>query len=1489
MTDLAGVGVRVLLIGTARHDGPLLASVPAAARSVEALRERLLDRARVRPANLRLLLDAPDAATMARAIAEEAGRADTVLLIYYVGHGLLGPGGELYLAAASTDRLVPGLAAHQALAVAAVREAVSTCRAASVVVVLDCCFSGRAVAAPPPPGPGPAFTLPAAQGVYWLGAASGYASAPPDREHTTLTGALIDLLDRGDPRGPRLLTLDAVYDHLFRAMRAGDHPLPQRQAGNRSGDLVVAMNAAHPAGPEPEDTGPDEPAAGPCPYPGLAAFGVEDAGLFHGREEATDRLVAAAAGALDARQPLIVVGASGAGKTSLLHAGLLARLRAGTPELPGCVGWPWLVLTVGEHPLEALAARLDPGGVGTADRIRRDPAVAVALLGALPQLAPPARLVLMVDQFERLFTVEARETERRAFLRAIAAIAGPPAGDNHALVLLALRADLYGRAAAHPELTDPLSDHQFLLGPMDAAQLRAAVEQPAASAGLILDDGLPELILHELGASGFQRPHAGVLPLLAHTLWATWGQRAGARLTVAGYRRTGGVAQALATTADTAYAALDDAGREAIRRMLPRLVRVDDEAMDTAHPVDRGALLHGVPDADAAERALARFAEARLVTLDRDTVRISHEALLHGWPLLRGWIDADRDWLRTRQQLAADAESWRRAGGDPSLLYRGTRLAAVQDRAAAAHQGDELPPALAGFLAASRRQEGRAARVRRATVAGLVVLLLVAVTGGVGALAFQRQAAEQRDVALTRLLVAQAESLRESQPGLAKQLGLVAYDLDKASGAGAIFAGQETPGVFGAEEPAHELTLSGDGGVLAFSTGRVLGLRGLPDGRRGRVDDLGDRRPGPIALTPDARLLVAALHGATEAGDRIRTWRVTGSLGAVPAATLTVPDARVNALAVSPDGRLLAAALASGMITLWRLAPTGAAQRLTGLRAHPEWVDSIAFSPDGRTLASTGDDGKLRLWALDDPARPARRSQVASAPAEQNPATRADRDYERPAWLQRVSFDSSGRFLASPGDGGTVAVWDVHDPRRPGRLATGRAALGSGEIIGIDFGAGNQVVTVAYRDATQLYRFVAPDPAAGLDLEFNAAGRLAATDSGAPAIRWSPVGLQLLRPSVNGVEVWDVADPWRPGARRSLPNAPGGFRMSMAFSPTDPGLIVVAGTAGTQLWRHDDPSGILHTKQLAGLGGAQGGGLALSPDGALLATTEPAGDLVSVRLRRTADPLPDAVSTITDLDNGAIELAFSPDGRLLAVADNAEYGPAVSRPPTVKIYDISRPGHPERVASLPGAVWQLAFSPTGRLLAGFTDDAVLTWNIADPRLPVAGQAHPLSQRSLLSGGAFHPDGTLLMAGDSLGALRTWRVAGDRLVDPPTVVRTNGDPDNLAFSRNGQMVAFEGRDGRDGDSRVELWDVRRPERPVMVGALAFTDVSLGSSALGFTPTGDELVIMEGDGFVTFWDVDPERVATRICASIGDPITREQWKRYVPGLPYRPPCG
>ncbi|MFD8806181.1 AAA family ATPase [Streptomyces sp. NPDC059597] len=1481
MTDLSGEGVRVLLIGTENHPGPTLTSVPAVSRTVEALRHRLTTVCGVAPGSIRTLLDPADAHAMAAAVTEEARRARTVLLIHYVGHGLIGPGDELHLAASSTDRLTPGLAAHQALPLSALRQALTLCQAPSVVVVLDCCFSGRAgIGGPATP---PAITLPAAHGVHLLASAEQLALAPEDAEYTTFTGELIRLLDHGDPRGPRLLTLDAVYDFLFRGLRARGGPLPRRQAGDRSGELVIAVNPARPATdePGPPDDHDRDTAPSRCPYLGLDAFTVDDADLFHGRERLVEELLETCAAAVDAGQPVIVVGPSGAGKTSLLHAGLLAALRRGTPWLPGSESRSWLVLTPGDDPMRALATVLHPEGPAGAEALTEAPGAAAVLARELTE----ERLVLVVDRLEELFT--AGERQRDAFCAALAALAGD---GGRVLVVMALRADFYGQAQSLPHLAEALRRHQVQASPMRLEELRAAIERPAATVGVRLDEGLADLMLHELDAVRPPGPRSGTLPLLSHALWATWAESGRARLTVAGYRASGGVATALRTTAERVYDALDPAGRDALRRMLPRLVRIDDGTVDTGRPAERDALLDGVADRRAAEDALQRMARERLVVLHESTVRLSHDALLTAWPRLRGWIEADRDWLRTRQQLAADTEAWLRAGRDRDLLYRGNRLAAALESAERAARGQNDEPRLTEFLDASAHEERRSARTRSAVIAVLVVLLLIATGGGVTAAVYQHEAASQRGRAVARLMANEAVSLRDTQPGLAKQLSVAAYRLDPDLSVAPLLSMLETPGAYDGQDSVVDLARTGDGRLLALSTGRSVVLWRTSGERVATVPLPG---AGGVALSADGRLL-AALASPEESGAGARS-ATAGSSGAVrlwsladPAhpSRLPLPQGvphSATALTFSPDGHALALGATSGAVRRWDLRDPRSPRALPDLTGPKSPLDSLAFAPKGHLLAASGADGRVRLWdTAADTARTTPVAAVAGAP----PPTETPRGIPH-----RVAFRPDGTVLAGPGDG--VRLWSVSDPRKPGLLGK----VGSEDslqacqqaLISTAFSPDGQLLATPC--GTELYLWDVTDPA-----HISQAHALVEPDtytSGPVPALFAPSRspVLLLHASTTGVHLWDVTNSGRPGAASSLGRSPSGFGLTTRFSGGKRRLLVVHGADRSALW---DMSGRPPHRKLADLPGSGdivAGSAAFNPDGSVLAEAERADGAPVVRLRPTARPT-SVLSTLRSPTDGVESLAYSADGRVLAVSDTG-YSTHRRRPPTVRLFDVSRPERPRPLAVIHDTAFHLAFAPRGRLLVGSFGDRLLLWDVSDARHPVARTPRPLSPGSANAVPAFRGDGRVLAVSDSGNAVRLWAVGHGDLAKPLGEIRILGTGGPLAFTPDGHTLAVASTGVLKSStgattSHIELWDVTAPSLPLWRASFGFTAADLGVDSLSYSPQGHIPYLAAAGGVVAVWNTDPRQVADHVCLSAGDPITPAEWERYVPDTAFRAPC-
>ncbi|MFF7690140.1 hypothetical protein ACFZB6_28850 [Streptomyces syringium] len=1496
-----------MLIATATHEGPLLPSVPSVATSCQDLHTALLERCGVRPDHLRTLLDPADAQTMARAVAEEAQRADTVLLVYFIGHGLLGPDGELYLAATGTDRLTPGMAEHQALSFSSLRQALEASRASSVVVVLDCCFSGRASLSGSPSLP--AFTMTPAHGMYLMGSAEQLALAPPDAVHTAFTGAIIELLTHGDPRGLQPLTLDAVFDGAFRAMSDRQGPLPRRQAGDRSGHLVIAPNPAVPTQASPPE---EEPAPGRCPYPGLDAFGVDDADVFFGRDGMTERVFAALTdlAAADDPGPLVLVGPSGSGKTSLLNSGLMAGLRE--RGLLGTTSWLSLRLTPGRSPLRRLAARFDTGSEAV-DLTREDPDRAAELAARLLADRPEQHLIVLVDQMEELFTLCPDPSERTAFLQAVTALARPSGRARPgALVVLALRADFYGQAAAHPELLVALRDNQLLIEPMTPDELHAAIEGPAAAAGLVLDEGLADVILHEFGATADQQPAAGALPLLSHVLWATWLRRAGSRLTVAQYRAVGGIAEAIKTTADDTYDGLDRQGKEAVRLMLPRLVRVGEDSADTAQPVDRSALLHGLSDTPAAQRAIDRFTRARLLTLDHDSARISHEALLRAWPRLTQWVDADRDWLRARQRLAADARAWELAGRESSLLYRGTRLAAVRERAESSPAGAvEADSVVAEFVDASWRQERRGVRRARIAVAFLMALVVLATSGLIGSVIFQQRAERAGERDLARYLAAEAEGLRGQQPGLAKQLSLISYRMNKDAGRGALLNNRRRPGVINAEEPAQDLAYSDDGRILAISVGDAIELRFRGGSARVAADVI-----GPVAISRDGRTLTAATYDKRRPKTAwVRLWDISDPTHPQQTAAPQL-DHAVHALTLSTDGKALYGGLTTGEIRVWDIGDRAAPRPLPTLRAHSVRIDSLAVSPRRDLLASMSKDGRIQLWRGADSGRP-------EAVAVLKGATYDRSILVNPRPLHRVAFTPNGRMLAAPAAvkyGDELGLWHLHAPDKPrrmekkeGKSASDRSGHCSEGLNSLAFSPVREYVVGTCGSTWQVWIYQKTLIPGAILLGASGGGQ--GDHGNAGMVLFDPAKpRRLLQATDRGVSVWYLNNSAQPGAEAFLSATPGtGGQFSYRLVGKK-SLIALQGVGVNYLWdvtEMPDSAKLLAVTRSPDM--FTGSDIALSPDGRLLADAEvyEGGETdkkgkkqqnVGLRLRSTSAPPRSApLATIDELDNGVAAIAFSPTRPLLAVSDMNGFRKGNHKKPVVRLYDIANPQRPRQIARIDAATTKLDFSPDGKSLlltdSPFPDpddprpqltDELQSWDVTDPAHPDKRWARPLETGIDSVHVAFRPDGKLLAAYDNGGTLRLWRVEDHRLTKELSRVSVGIHGSPIAFSPDGTRLALTAKETSLADERPEIWDLTDPKDPRRHSYLPGSSLAADFYALQFSPDGEFLAIVRASRGIEIWDTDPERVVGDICDSVGDPITRQEWKRYLPDKPYEPPC-
>ena len=457
-----------------------------------------------------------------------------------------------------------------------------------------------------------------------------------------------------------------------------------------------------------------------------------DAEYYFGRERLVAELVARVVGA----GFLGIVGPSGSGKSSVLRAGLLPALAGGV--LPGSEGWRRLLLRPGERPLDELRRVLVSGA--------EDP-----LAEALDALPANERLLLAVDQLEELFTACRSDAERAAFAATLARAAADREG--RALVVVALRADFYGRFAAYPGLAELLGANHVLVGPMQASELRRAVELPAGRVGLRVEPELADALIDDVEGE------PGALPLLSTALLELWQKREDDKLTLASYRESGGVHGAVARLAEGTYGRIPDERRPIVRALMLRLVGEDEGDA----PVRRRAPLAELDlerDRWVAD-VLATLADSRLVTVGEGSVEVAHEALLREWPRLREWIEEDTEGRRLRRQITQAATEWDAAGRDQGELYRGARLAAALDWST--DHAFELNELEREFVTESREVSEREAKRARRTnrrlrvlLAGVAVLFVAALAGGIYAVNQRGEARDAETAQLAQRLGAQA-------------------------------------------------------------------------------------------------------------------------------------------------------------------------------------------------------------------------------------------------------------------------------------------------------------------------------------------------------------------------------------------------------------------------------------------------------------------------------------------------------------------------------------------------------------------------------------------------------------------------------------------------------------------------------------------------------------------------------------------------------------
>jgi WD40 repeat protein len=850
---------------------------------------------------------------------------------------------------------------------------------------------------------------------------------------------------------------------------------------------------------------------GECPYRGLQFFDVADAGLFFGRRALAARLV-------DAIRPepggsghrfLGLIGPSGSGKSSLARAGLLAAIRRG--EIPGSANWPIAACRPGASPLESLAVCLVQanGDRQTPSAVRekiRELAEDERTLHQFTRLwlghVPDRRFVVLVDQMEELFTMCGEESERRAVIDNLVYASSVRSGQT--IVVVTLRAEVYGECCLHPGLASILSARHFLVGPMSEAELREAIGRPAQLTGWEFEPGLIDALLNDV------REQPGCLPLLQYTLRELWARRKGRRLTHAAYDGIGRVAGAIERRAEAIYGDLSQSEQRLCRWIFLRLVQPVYGGRYVRRVAAWNELMPAGENPAIAESVIAKLSgpESRLLIVEAEIaaaeenvvaagvstedgglrrsrtsagatrhVEIAHEALIRSWERLRTWLNEHQEFQLWQKRLRLAQEEWERADRHPDSLLRGLPLDEAEQWVLL--RSNDLPGGLPAvtreeqdFVEASKnfRDMQRAENEARQRAFELEQA--------------RRLEAEQR----------RAETEARSASRLRK-LALLLLALFLAAGISAYYW-------------KRAARLASSRALAAAATSSLTGTH------RGQ--------PVLLALyavgTYESREAKEALHEAVQFAGGPALWG---------------HKAAVRAVAFSGDGKLIATSGDDNTARLWD-AQTGAELRPCFPRPgpcfpHTEPVHSVALSPDGRLLATGSTDDRARIWDLAAAVEPF--------------------VLEHGGDINSVEFSPRGDLLATGSSEGAVFLWDVATRRRSPDLSEGKAA-----VWHVAFSRASDRLAAASSDGT----FRIWDALKRVKLH---TGRIA--DSPADSLAFDPDGLRLAVAGKSHVlEIFDTRS-WR---RLLDISADADGLDGIAFSP-DGELVATAGRSGIgRLW-----------------------------------------------------------------------------------------------------------------------------------------------------------------------------------------------------------------------------------------------------------------------------------------------------------------------------------
>lgn len=1174
------------------------------------------------------------------------------------------------------------------------------------------------------------------------------------------------------------------------------------------------------------------------PYKGLRPFEEADASDFFGREALIQQLLGRLSEQSDVSRFLAVVGPSGSGKSSVVKAGLLPALRWG--DVAGSEDWFIVQMKPGMNPINNLETELQSVALAQVDDLQtllmQDDR---GLLNAAAAIFPSGEeLLLVIDQFEEVFTLLESEQQRTHFLSMIRTAVMSP--ESRVRVIVTLRADFYDRPLLYEGFGTLMRLRTEVVLPLSSAELEKAITGPAERVGLIVESDFLAAVVADV------REEPGALPLLQYVLTEVFERRSGRMLTLKGYQASGGALGALARRADELYNELNPKSQDITRQVFLRLVTLGEGTEDTRRRVQWAELTSFGILRDDLQKVLDAFGKYRLLSFDRDpqtrepTIEVAHEALIREWQLLREWLSASRDDVRLQRNLSASAMEWMNAGRDLSFLLRGNRLSQFEEWAEETDlvltdgEREYLSASIARREARQAEEEARLAReaqlerTSRARLRVLVAVLSIAFIGAVVLTVFafdqSQQAQTERDNAQSERARAEtAAVIAQEQELIAQNEAAIAQSLAQAASAQQLNSdGNDGLALLLALEansidnpPAQVQRVLAD---VAYSPGIVRSV-GPEDIVLSATVNISD-----VAYHPDGRHVLVALTNNTlalwdiETNEQVRTYE---------GHTLFV-----TSVAFDQTGTRALSGSWDSQVILWDV-ETG--DILTTFVGHNEVVNDVALSADGTLAASAAGDGVI-IW------------NVASG----TETLRLGTDLNN---MLSVAISPDGSTVVAGDEEGTVNWWNVETG-----VIIRRFFGQTQEILSVAFSPdGSQVVSssrdssIILRDlesGTVLQRF-GQDAENGHELSvnsvaFNAQGtQIAAASEDTSLTLWNvETGALIRRFSQHSASVSSVAfSPdgshfvsgsegyslilWSVGESQIARTYDGHDTSANDVSYNSDGTKAVSGTSDDRIIVWDVATGDMlltienaHTDSVTTVAFHPNDTQILSGSADQTAILWDAETGEQVRVYRGHE---DAIT----------EVKFNSDGSQFVSASDDE---------TLIIWDVATGGQVHTLMGHTNRVLSVAFNPNGETIAsGGADRTILLWDVETGELlqTLEGESRRITSLD------YSPTENVLLSGSDNGDVVLWDIAAGQILRS---YDTTSESENRAvlsvdFSPNGTTIIAGFEDGQ-----VFIWETSA-EFPIRRFE-AITE-GVGISTIVFSPDGENALSTLRDGRLLLW--------------------------------------